>query len=138
MVHVVMVVFVVVLITVLSFPILYISLELPKRIINEAIGGTFKAWSDLEQPVEFTTEQRRKGEPIFTELDTMIAEKRFVTGDELEHVIPPLEGFPQKGRNAIRFEIVDGDQRPAVQPDLQILFASDARMGVAHVRRELR
>ncbi|MCB1490784.1 MAG: ATP-binding cassette domain-containing protein [Rhodobiaceae bacterium] len=30
---------IIVLITVLSFPILYVSLELPKRIINEAIGG---------------------------------------------------------------------------------------------------
>lgn len=32
--------FVILGITVLSFPILYISLELPKQIINEAIGGT--------------------------------------------------------------------------------------------------
>jgi len=28
------------MITLLTFPILYVSLELPKRIINDAIGGS--------------------------------------------------------------------------------------------------
>ncbi len=41
---------IVLVVTVISFPFLYLSLELPKTIVNEAIGGSGfpKTWSDIE------------------------------------------------------------------------------------------
>ncbi len=45
--------------------------------INERFGTEFASWGELEQPVEFTPEQRRNNEALFADLDSYLAEQYF-------------------------------------------------------------